>query len=147
MFTRHEPSLLDTAGVLTATWWVGFKNGDQWWNRHLTPGKQHVDLWRMFQYGDRDIDKVWMQINPCVEMIASEVYWTHTPPWEREPETKFLRATSAAPIGRARSRFHFGPITCVDVAKLYLGISKPFLLTPAQLWTYLKKQPTTVEHI
>lgn len=39
-----------------------------------------------------------------------------------------------------RKNWHIRPLTCVEVVKTFLGISKPFMVTPYQLYKYLKKK-------
>lgn len=39
-----------------------------------------------------------------------------------------------------RKNWHIRPLTCVEVVKTFLGISKSFIFTPYQLYKYLKKK-------
>lgn len=150
MSAMKGPSFMperDPPDTIITTWWVGFKDGDHWWNRWLMKGFQHVELWKEFRFGPTENDRIWMHVNPAMEMVIHTVYWVNTPPWEREPATRFLRASNAAPMGSMRSWFHIGPFTCVDTVKQHLGMWRPFVITPSQLWAELKKKPDTLEHV
>lgn len=131
-------SLLDTADALLTDWFVVFRNlpaeGKQsplW--RLLKDGFEHVELWRC----DRGI---WLRIEPCIEIAEAEAH--EHPPWMMIPRTlkpTMLRARRATPKGRVRDPWFFGPVTCVELAKAFLGVRNTFVRTPYQLYKFLRK--------
>lgn len=99
----------------------------------LKPGFAHCEVWRHFR-------EVWLRCEPCLEMAELEVY--ADPPWKLVlPELRptFLRVQRSVPYGKVRDVWQFGPCTCVELTKAFLGICAPFVRTPYQLYRYLKK--------
>lgn len=135
-------SLFDTANHEVATWYVVFQNREspRWWRCFLTPGFQHVQLWRPTRYGPAVNDIIWQFVDPCLEMIKTGVLWGATPPWEFYPEATVLRVTILHPSGKIREKFFMGPVTCVELVKAYLGIGSIWIRTPYQLWRHLRKR-------
>jgi len=132
-------SLLDTANGYPIDVWLAFRDVDHdgplnfWW-RQLQPGFQHVECWRK----DRG---VWVRLEPCFEFALLEAYVD--PPWRvLNPELNptFLRVRRVVPRWSLRKAFKFGPVTCVDAAKLFLGLRLPTVWTPFQLYQHLRKQ-------
>lgn len=132
-------SLLDTADGFPIDVWVAFRDVYHegppgfWW-QFLEPGFQHVECWRL----DRG---AWVRLEPCFEFAILEA---HTdPPWlvlNPDLNPRFVRVRRVVPRWSLRKAFKFGPITCVDAAKLFLGLRLPTVWTPFQLYKYLRKQ-------
>lgn len=136
---RTVISLLDTVDKLFVDWFVVFRNlppeGKQsplW--RLLEDGFEHVELWRC----DRGI---WLRIEPCIEVVEAEAH--EKPPWAMLPtalKPTMVRVRRTMPKGRVRDSFFFGPVTCVELAKAFLGVRSMFVRTPYQLYKFLRKQ-------
>lgn len=102
------------------------------WNL-LEPGFRHVQVWTIS-------NNIWVQIDGCMEFLHTRT-WPR-PPWELI-EAKFnatyVPVKKLIERGVIREPFHFGPVTCVELAKAVLGIRKPFIRTPYQLYKFLKR--------
>lgn len=131
-------SLLDITGNWVTDWFVVFRDLPDWrsrsrWWRLLKRGFQHVELWRF----DRGI---WVRIEPCIELAEAEAH--EHPPWAMVPahlNPTVVRSRRLAPKGRLREPFFFGPVTCVELAKAFLGIRAVCVRTPYQLYKFLRK--------
>lgn len=130
-------SLLDTADNWLIDWYVVFRDlpaegkRSRLW-KLLKPGFQHVELWRC----DRGI---WIRIDPCFELI--EAHALEAPPWEMIPSElnpTVVRVQRKVPKKKLREPFFFGPWTCVEITKAFLGVRAPFVRTPYQLYKRLK---------
>lgn len=132
-------SLFDTLDHEVVTWYVIFqvRESNAFWRRFLKPGFEHVQLWRPTQYGPGVNDMIWQFVDPCLEIIKTGVLWGATPPWEVYPQATVRRVTVLHRSGKVREKFFMGPVTCVELAKAYLGIGSWFIRTPFQLYKYL----------
>jgi hypothetical protein len=130
-------SLLDTADKWVADWWLVFRDlpaeaKRSWFWRLLKPGFEHVELWRC----DRGI---WLQVDPCFELV--EVHAHESPPWDLLPQAlkpTVLHVQRLVSKGALREPLFFGPWTCVEIAKAFIGLRAPFARTPWQLYKRLK---------
>jgi hypothetical protein len=131
-------SLLDTADKWLVDYWLVFRDlpeeakTSRLW-RLLKRGFEHVEVWRC----DRGI---WLRIDPAFELIETEAW--EKPPWELFDATlspTFLRVQRLVQKGRLREPFSFGPWTCVEIVKAFIGLRAPFTRTPWQLYKRLKK--------
>ncbi len=133
-------SLLDTEDKVTATWCVAYLDGEvsRWWTRHLKPGFQHVQLWGRVAYGDAHDEAFWVLVDPDLELVRTCIHFDPTPPWQRPgiSHTQIVRV--ARPRGKVREWFSFGPLSCVEVVKAYLGVSSWRIRTPYQLHEYIR---------
>lgn len=135
-------SLLDTAGVEPITWYVCYLNREnpRWWNRFLKLGYQHVQLRSFLTYGDKLDDVLWIVVDPCLSYVRTKVYDARMAPW-LDPEVQhYQRVTMLTAPDKVREWFTFGPITCVEITKAYLGISSWRIRTPWQIFNYIKKR-------
>lgn len=130
-------SLLDTADRWVTDWYLVFRDlpaevKQSWLWKLLKPGFEHVEIWRC----DRGI---WLQVDPCFELI--EVHAHESPPWVLFPASvnaTVLRVQRVVRKGKLREPFGFGPWTCVEIVKAFIGLRAPFVRTPYQLYKALK---------
>ena len=139
---RKDVSLIDLAYRYSVDLWVVFMDLDTehtsvsrssfwYW---MKPGFQHVEIWKRLS------TDFWIRCDPTVELIDVQVYCQ--PPWqvlERLNPTA-IRIRRVITKGHWRERFHIGPMSCVELAKAFLGISNFFLRTPLQLYNFLRKE-------
>jgi len=136
-----EPvSLLDTAYKVAVDVWVVFADLDQkskncsrspFW-KLLKPGFRHVEVWKFIPPG------AWIRMDTAMEMINVEVF-AH-PPWELKKDLNptCMRVNRLVSAG-AREPFFFGPVTCVELTKAFIGVGSLFIRTPFQLYKFLKE--------
>lgn len=130
------------------TWYVAYLERDEprWWNKRLKHGYQHVQLWKSVQYGPEIADIFWLRVDPGMELVYTDAVFLPVAPWLAEPMTSVQRVTTVVPQKRIRSMFFFGPITCVELTKAYLGISSAWIRTPWQLHRYIAKRNYILTH-
>ena len=116
------------------------REAHRWWGKHLHPAFRHVDLMRPLSYGPALSDVLWLRVLPSYEMLDIEVSIDPRPPWTRFPQATVQRVTAARKLDSMRSWFDLGPQTCVEVAKMALGIRAFFVRTPFQLYNYIKQR-------
>lgn len=148
MYERNLPSLADLAYKHDVDYFVVFVDLDEqhlesrrsslW--RLLKPGFRHVEVWKRIEPTG-----VWVRFDTAVELVKFEIHVF--PPQEvlERLNPTVVRVRRTVPNGTWRERFFMGPITCVELAKAFLGISKFTVRTPWQLYRYLideKKQLT-----
>lgn len=138
----EKVSLLDTAGMVCTSWYVVYSPGANpwWWNKFLHPQFQHVQLWKSVQYGPEPTDRFWVQLDPGLEMARAEAYFEPDPPWAHDASMQAQFVQVIRPRHRARQWFFFGMITCVEVAKVCLGINSWRVHTPRQLYRYIEQR-------
>lgn len=132
-------SLLDLAGRRVVKWYVAYLDSPdrRWWTRFLRPGFQHVQLWRPVQYGPRVSDTFWIVVDPGMECVITETRFQPEPPWVADPSMIVQHVTAICTEKRVRNWAFFGPITCIEIAKAYLGLSSVWLRTPLQLYKHI----------
>ncbi len=138
----NDVSLVDLAYRYSVDVWAVFTDMDtehtgmkrsRFW-RLLKPGFQHVEIWK------RMSTNLWIRCDPSVEVIDVQVY--ALPPWqilERLNPTS-MRIRRIVTKGYWREPFHIGPVSCVVLAKAFLGVSNFFVWTPLQLYNFLRKE-------
>lgn len=111
-----------------------------WWDRFLEPGFGHV-------YAIRWDGWNWIIVNPRLDTVLVDTsaysYYSLRDLVIGEA-TEVLSVTAQVPIGRLRSPWHVGPITCVELVKGLLGIRAFWVRTPRQLYRYMRAQRGTV---
>lgn len=121
------------ANKLVVDYWLVFRDlpaeskTSRLW-RLLKRGFEHVELWRC----DRG---VWIRVDPCLETVLTEAYVY--PPWELvlpELNPTFVHVQRLVENKRVREPFFFGPWTCVEITKAFIGLRAPFVRTPYQLY-------------
>lgn len=129
----EQPSLLASAGRWPVEWWLLYTDTHRkhWWNRWLKPGFRHVQALR------RD-GRVWVAFEPHTEFLDVHIIRSDETPWDILPHATVQRVVVLREEGRMRSKFHLGPITCVEMVKALLGIRTPLVRTPWQLFNYCK---------
>lgn len=143
MFSTYKgPSLVDLAYRYPVDLWVVFTDLDTehtslsrsslWYL--MEPGFQHVEIWR------RMSTNLWIRCDPSVEVIDVQVF--NLPPWQilERLNPTVMRVRRVVTKGRWRERFHVGPMSCVELAKAFLGVSGFFIRTPLQLYNFLRKE-------
>lgn len=140
--SRKAISLVDTAYHFSVDCWAVFTDIDRnflpeersrFWN-FLRPGFQHVEIWKFIPPG------AWIRMDGSIEMVNVEVY-AH-PPWilQKRLNPTCVKVNKLVKGGKWREPFFFGPVTCVELAKAFLGIRNFFVRTPFQLYNSLREQ-------
>lgn len=138
----EKVSLLDTAGKVCTSWYVVYLPGENpwWWNTFLHPRFQHVQLWKSVEYGPESSDRFWILIDPGLEFASADVHFHHEPPWTWDPSMTVQRVQVIRPRHKVRQWMFFGMITCVEMAKVCMGINSWWVHTPRQLHRYIAKR-------
>lgn len=112
-----------------------------YWFAHLwKQGFRHVELARPFQYGPGIEDVMWIHVLPSSAMLNVELSTDPRPPWVRCPGIVIQKVTAVTPETTVRSWWDMGPPSCVEVAKMALGVRAFFVRTPWQLYKYISKR-------
>jgi hypothetical protein len=140
--SAEQLSLLDTAGMKVRDWYLVYHPRVPWfkWMRHLKQGFRHVELARPVRYGPGFNEVVWLHVLPTIETLDAEIAFDSTPPWERCPNSVVQRVRVSRPEGRIYKWFHFGPVSCVEIAKYALGINSWRIWTPWQLYNFIQRR-------
>lgn len=138
----EQLSLLDTAGMKVCEWYLVYHHRQPvyWFTKFMKPGFRHVELCRPLQFGPGIEDVVWLQLLPQFEMLDAEVCTDPRPPWVRCPNATVQKAVGMRPLWSVRDWFQLGPSTCVEVAKMALGVRAFWIRTPWQLYQYIEKR-------
>lgn len=138
----NDVSLMDLEYRYSVDFWVVFMNVDRdhtpetrsWLWRFLAPGFQHVEIWKRLS------SNLWVRCDPSVEVIDVQAY--ALPPWQilERLDPFAVRVRRVVTKGRWRNPFHIGPVSCVELAKAFLGVSGFFVRTPLQLYNFLRKE-------
>lgn len=142
MESIQQLSLLDLVDRQVVSWYVCYCNREnpRFWNALLQPGYQHVQLRRPLRYGPEIDDELWLVLDPTLSHLDTSLRGIDAAPWF-DPEVLHSQRVEAAPdVKRVREWFSFGPITCVEVAKVALGINSWRVRTPWQLFKYLRSR-------
>ena len=138
----EDIALIDLAYQHPVDVWVVFMNIDNgntsiprsslW--RLLKLGFQHVEIWK------RMSTDFWIRCDPSVEVVDVQVY--SRPPWQvlERLDPTVIRVRRVVAKGYWRVRFQVGPVSCVELAKAFLGVSRFFVRTPWQLYNFLRKE-------
>lgn len=133
-------SLLDLVRKQWVSWYVVYMEtpAPRFWKPFLQRGFYHVQLWRPERFGPEVNDIMWLVVDPGMESANAHVVMDPVPPWQKSPtEYKVQYVEVAISLRRIRDWFHVGPITCVELAKAFLGIRSFFVRTPYQLYKYV----------
>ena len=121
-------------------YFVCFKNhgSPRWWNYFLHPQALHV-------FALKWTGVYWVMVHPRIAYLEVQVLY------EYELEEDIVRIVENMEIvglckvnfdhldtDRIRLPWVFGPWTCVEQIKALVGIRAPWVLTPRQLWKYLR---------
>lgn len=142
MVAVQQLSLLDLADREAVVWYVCYCNREnpRWWNNWLKPEYQHVQLRRLLRYGPELDDVLWLVLDPALSHLDTSLRGPQAAPWA-DPEVLHTQRVEVAPNWRqVREWFSFGPISCVEVAKVALGINSWRVRTPWQLFKYLRSR-------
>jgi hypothetical protein len=111
----------------------------------LKPGFRHLELTRPLQFGPRVEDVVWINLISTFEMLDADVSTDPRPPWIKCPQSTVQKVTTIQPFYKVRSWFDAGPPTCVEVAKMALGIRAFTVRTPWQLFKYIQRRSGIID--
>lgn len=138
----EKVSLLDMQGRSATRWYAVYMNREnpRWWNFFLKKGFQHIELWRPVQYGPESRDLFWMVIDPGLEYLEAEIHFDPTPPWRRSNEYTVQHVMGLCRVKKVRDWFHLGPVTCVEMAKMCIGVRSFWVRTPWQLYKYIDRR-------
>lgn len=146
--TGSPVSLLDLANGKITDWYVCYFERKPpyafWLQRFLKPGFKHIELARPIYLGPGIRDVVWLLLLPSVEMMEVKLCSDPRAPWERCPGITVQKVTSVRSFWTMRSRFFVGPVSCVEVAKLALGIGSVWIRTPWQLYKHIARRAGAV---
>jgi len=133
-------SLLDMNGREHVHWYVIYmsEDNDEWWNKLLKPKFRHVQMWRPIQFGPTLYDRFWLVVDPGLEHCDTKIDHDPTAPWDRGIELTVQSVQTVVKRKQIREYFFFGPITCVEMVKIHLGIQSWRVRTPWQLYKYIR---------
>ena len=109
----------------------------RWWNRFLHPRALHVFAFKW-------TGKHWVMVHPRIAYLEVQVLdYTNESDIRSIVENMAIEGLvkvdfNRLDIERIRVPWIFGPWTCVEQIKALLGIRAWWVLTPRQLWMYLK---------
>lgn len=109
------------------------ENKTSWFWSLLKDGYEHVEVWKQ-------VAGFWLRLEPCLECAEMQLY--ADPPWcVIDPALKptVLHVQRSTPHGVVRDWFFVGPMTCVEIAKAFVGVRNAFVRTPYQLRKVLVK--------
>lgn len=134
-------SLLDLSEKLVSEWYVVYFHRVPYYNfsKYLKPGFRHLELAKPIYFGPGLQDVAWQHLIPSFERLNMELSVDPRPPWVRCPGSTIQKVTVVKPDCKIRSWFDIGPPTCVEVAKMALGINAFFVRTPWQLYKHIRK--------
>lgn len=128
---KQAPSLLSVAGKerVKATLIFSRAKKYKWLNYILKDGFAHIRIVVHLPY-------VNVVIDPRVAYTTVECYASSDILTPEEGAT-VVRVERMVDIYKMRRLF--GPLNCVETAKSYIGLSKPFIFTPYQLYKEVTK--------
>lgn len=143
---RTRVDLTDSFGVKIREWYVVFHAREgHWIFKWLKPGFQHIELTRPEYFGPGPTDCVWLNVLPTFELLEADISTDPRPPWLKCPTSTVQKVTTLQPFKKLRSRWDMGPPTCVEVAKMVLGIRAFWVRTPWQLHEYISKRGCVID--
>jgi len=87
---------------------------------------------------------VWLYLDPVMNrahVTILDLYEFHHPAeWLLDPQARVFEAWPEAESERLRTPWLFGPLTCVEIVKAFLGIGRFWIWTPWQLAQHLRKR-------
>ena len=107
-----------------------------YWPPYIKDGFEHVYILKY-------VEPYWIRITPAIGFLNVDVL-THAP-YDSihnivNDESATIQFASRWRKFRLRNNLVLAPFTCVEVAKAVLGIRKKSILTPWQLYNYIKKE-------
>ena len=130
----REPQLTEFLDRDAVEWWLLYRDvSPNWWWRGLKPGFQHVQAIR------RE-GPYWLRVDPHIEFTDIELVRSSLPPHQLVPGTTCQRVVALRRLQRLRVPTILAPATCVEQVKELLGIRAWWLVTPWQLFTYVRKR-------
>lgn len=116
--------------------WLVFRDvvgPSKWYMRLFKNGFKHVEIWLL----DHD---VWVRLDPCFGFLKAEAHLVA--PWRvMDPglNPTYLQHHAVLANTALSSSWIVGPVSCVEVVKLALGIRSHTLRTPFQLYKFLTR--------
>ncbi len=138
MLKRPDLAKLAERDLRLVHWRLAFTrtNGWYWWNEFVEPGFEHV-------YAFREVPGLgWVTVNPRYSHTEIAV----TPGFVHNARSAYrvdegaivVDVVAEVPKRQIRSRWFFGPVTCVEIIKSLLGIRAFWVFTPWQLYRYVR---------
>lgn len=117
-------------------WWLVFRDSPAWYLRALRPGFRH--LWI---HGRTEGRWVILELGPTgFQVTLQEV---SNLPWEPHLVLEFWREKGWTAVevrpGMFGEKSFSGVLNCVGLAKRFLGLRRPSLITPWQLFQFLER--------
>ena len=111
-----------------------FCNSDLKWLKCLQDGFQHCFIMR------RDFDSVWtvIQCNQLALEVQSYLIEDFATPYDFVAGATVIECEKSPKLSRGL----FCHLNCVEVVKAVLGINKPFIFTPYQLYRWIYEERT-----
>ncbi len=116
------------------------------WANWLKQGFRHCELWRPYKYGEGALDVGWLRVTPTFEICEAEIDTSPAHPSLRFPGCTVQPVKILSKAYLVRQWFHFGPISCTEIVKAFLGINNFFVRTPWQLFRYIKQRDGALKH-
>lgn len=109
-------------------------NKTHWWTQFLKKGYYHC-----FIAMDIGCSK-WVLIDPVMNytdfiVVQNDDYFI-----KNLADKGYTYIITKPKVILNKKKWHISPFTCVEVVKNFLGITKPFIFTPYQLYKYIKKE-------
>jgi hypothetical protein len=108
-----------------------------WWTPYLRHNYSHCYLliWE---------GACWLYLDPVMNRahvaILDFYEFQHPAVWLKDPRARVFEAWPKPDAERLRAWWLFGPLTCVEIVKSFLGIGGFWIWTPWQLAQYLRKR-------
>lgn len=109
-------------------------NKTHWWTRFLKKGYYHCFIAMDTGY------RKWVLIDPVMNYTDFIVVQNGDNFIKTIANKGYTYVRIKPKFVCDRKRWHIRPFTCVEVVKNFLGISKPFIFTPYQLYKHIKKE-------
>ena len=109
-------------------------NKTHWWTRFLKKGYYHCFIVMDIGYDKRVLIDQVMNYTDFI-VVQNDKYFI-----KNLADKGYTYAIMKQKFVWDRKKWHIRPFTCVEVVKNFLGISKPFIFTPYQLYKYIRKE-------
>ncbi len=128
-----DATLFDTVDRDVTEWWLLYRDVSSSfaWRHLLKNGFQHVQAIR------RE-GPYWLRVNPHLEFMDVELIRSDCAPHALLENTHCQRVVALRRLHRWRTPHIFAPATCVEVVKELLGIRAWWMITPRQLFDYVR---------
>lgn len=88
-------------------------------------------------------DPLWLLVHPTLQIVELTVLdhheFTHPGLWPEHEAAEVIECELEWD-GRVRTPWAFGPLSCVELVKAFLGIRRFWIWTPAQLAGYCRRR-------